>query len=80
MDTTHRFITETADEAQLLIAVIDNWLEGLPAAEDATIQDHTIGSPEELLELVGSYEEQKQLLERFKKRLVVDYERHTYGG
>lgn len=74
-------ITGSREEAQLLIAIIDNWCDGLPAAEDATIEDPTIASAENLLDLVGGYREQYELLQKFRGRLMQDVEHYrTLGG
>jgi hypothetical protein len=78
IEEEHTFITESADQARLLMGVIDNWVEGFPAAEDATIQDASIKTPEELLDLMAGYHEDAELLKRFRERLVRDVERHEY--
>jgi hypothetical protein len=73
-------ITSSSEEARRLIDVIDNWTEGLPSAEEATVQDRTIDSPEQLLELVAEYNEQAAMLANIRRRVVKELERHEYGN
>lgn len=71
-------ITESGEQAHLLIALIDNWLAGLPSAEDATIADRTISDPDKLNDIMAGYVEQRDLLTRFRGRLLQDV--HYYDG
>lgn len=57
------------EQAELLLDVIDNWLEGLSTAEAATISDQTITRVSELLELTSGYRDQVELLLPIRERL-----------
>jgi hypothetical protein len=75
----HSFITPDVETADLLIAMIDNWIEGLPTAEAATIQDRSITSVEDLLDLSAGYVAQRERLTKYRQLLEADRERYEYG-
>lgn len=63
-------LVDSKEDAQLLIATIDHWLNGLPAAEEATWQDESIEDVNQMLVLVGDYPEQRRRLLLIRGRLL----------
>jgi hypothetical protein len=55
--------------AELLKDMIDMYLEGLEDAEEATIQDDSLGDFEQLLRVCGGYKETKKELEDIRLQL-----------
>ena len=76
----HVFITPDVETADLLIAMIDNWIEGLPTAEAATIRDRSIDNIEDLLDLSAGYVAQRERLLVYRLLLEADRERYEYGN
>jgi hypothetical protein len=59
----------TKDEAELLEMFLDWWLDGYEDAENETIADHAIETPEELLALMATYAKDKTVGEGLKDKL-----------
>jgi DNA-binding FrmR family transcriptional regulator len=55
--------------ASVLRDVIDMHLEGVVAAKQATMDDPTVASAEELLDLMSGYDDDMKILLDFRKRL-----------
>ena len=55
-------LTGTKDGFQLLVDVIDMFVEGLSDAKQGTIEDMSIGSVDNLLNLCGGYDEMERQL------------------
>lgn len=56
-------------DRQLLGDVIDWWLEGNKDAKNLTIEDVTVETPEQLLTLMASYDEDTARLQRIREQL-----------
>jgi hypothetical protein len=54
-------VSITKDEAELLDMFLDWWLEGYDEAEQQTIADHSIDTPEELLALMATYAKDRRV-------------------
>jgi hypothetical protein len=59
----------TSDEAELLECFLDWWLDGYTDAEQETIADRSIGTPDELLALMATYRKDRQVGEGLKDKL-----------
>lgn len=59
------------DEAELLVVLIDNWLEGLPQAAEETEKDRTFEQPEHLLDVLAGYQEQRELLTKMREKVAM---------
>lgn len=59
----------TDKEKVLLKDVIDCYIEGIDAAKDLTTTDGTVGSAEQLLDLMSGYDEDRATLVRIKEQL-----------
>jgi hypothetical protein len=57
------------EERQLLCDVIDCHLEGIHAGRDHVIEDRTIESPEVLLDLTASFDQDERVLRSAKEKL-----------
>lgn len=56
--------------AALLIDIIDMHVEGIADARQATMDDPTLSSAEQLLDLMAGYDEDMDLIRSFRRRLA----------
>lgn len=57
-------------DAALLCDVIDLHVEGVAASRELTVEDPTVRSAEELLDLMSGYDDDMEALARIRKKLT----------
>jgi hypothetical protein len=62
----------THGQIELLFSIIDNWVEGITAAKEATTTDPTIETADRLLDLMSGYDDDLEQIKQIRIYLAED--------